>query len=775
MTEHRSLFLGIDLVPGRNLFRGFALALLALVLTACGGGNSGSNAVVATTSTTTPASAVTGATALAAAGTLNMSIVSAAVNSPPVLNFVVTNEAGVGMAGLTSADLRFAIAKLTPAANGGPATWQSYINSTVGGAVQAGQERSGAGFVYGTLVDRRDGTYTYTFATDIKNVNCPAPCADAEGKPLDISFQPGATHRITVEQANAAYPRSAGALDFVPSGAAGAKRDIVSNAACNQCHGQFTAHGSIIGANAQLCVTCHNGGTWVAGTPNTPVDFKIMVHKIHYNKASTTGGAGTALPSVVAGTPYKINGIDFSKVRYPQDVRNCTKCHDGTAGSAIQTAQGDNWKKEPSIEACGACHDNVYFSAKADAAKPYQTKAHSGGVQADNSACALCHAAGKFTDKKDIVVAHKFATTLVTATAKFKYNIISATPTTAGSKPVITFSVTDPTNADKPYDIKADKPFLSFAAGGPSRLFLSIGWNTTDINNDTSGQDYGQPVSIDLLNNAAVVAGATAGTYTVTSTTAIPAGQTGTLRVMMDGHPAGDVTTAGTFTDRLKVTSVFKDFVVTGTATARRLVVDVAKCNVCHGVLSLHGNNRTDEPGVCVVCHNPNATDRTQRITAGAVGEESIDFKTMIHGIHAGQASNGGFRTTGITIYGFGGSKNDFSTVVFPGKLSNCTACHTTASYQLTGTWETPTAKGILGTTVSTGASPTLSTDNLRNSPTAAVCSSCHDGALAKSHMQDAFNGAKFSVTQATITEENCSFCHGVGRANDVKTAHKVQ
>jgi OmcA/MtrC family decaheme c-type cytochrome len=256
---------------------------------------------------------------------------------------------------------------------------------------------------------------------------------------------------------------------------------------------------------------------------------------------------------------------------------------------------------------------------------------------------------------------------------------------------------------------------------------------------------------------------------------------------LIEGHPAGDVTTAGTFTDRLPVTSVFADFPITGTtATPRRLVVDIAKCNVCHGVLSLHGNNRTDEPGVCAVCHNPNATDAARRpttagvLTGGTDGklEESIDFKTMIHAIHAGQASKGGFRTTGITIYGFGGSVNDFSTVVFPGKLNNCTACHTASSYLLAGTWATPTASKILGTTVSSGASTTLSTDNLRISPTAAVCSSCHDSASANLHMRDAFNGGIFSATQATIAaaaEENCSFCHGSGRVLDVKTVHGVK
>ena len=775
MKMNRSLCKWIDLVPGcGNLFRGAAASLLVLALAGCGGGGSGGSTAAAGASAT-PGGTSTSTAALTASTALTTTINGVTINGAPVVNFTVTNQAGVGMAGLAATDLRFNIAKLVPGSNGGPSAWQNYINRANGGAVQGSQERSAAGYVFGTLTNHGGGSYTYTFATDITSATCPPPCTDADGNALDLSYQPGLTHRVTIQQANSAYPTSTGVLDFVPNGGTGIQRDIVATATCNECHNQLTAHGTRV--DTRLCVTCHNPGSWVAGTPNVPVDFKVMIHRIHYNDA------GAALPSVVAGTPYVINGTDFSTVTFPQDVRNCTKCHDGTAGSPIVTPQGDNWKTQPSMQACGACHDNVYFGTKPDPAKPYQTVAHPGGVMTDNSACALCHAAGKFTDNKDIVVAHSFPTRLVTAAAKFQYNIISVAPTTAGSKPVITFSVTDPTNANAPYDITTAP---AFTAGGNSSLTVKLGWSTSDFGNDNSGQAFGQPVSINLLGNAAVAAGAAPGTYTVTSAVAIPATQTGTMRVIMDGHPAGDVTTAGTFTDRLPVTSVFKDFAITGAVTPRRVVVDIAKCDVCHGVLSLHGNNRTDEPGVCVVCHNPNATDASQRPkTAGVLSggtdgklEESIDFRRMIHAIHAGQASNGGFRTTGISVYGFGGSVNDFSKVVFPGKLNNCATCHLGTSYQLTGTWASPTANGILGSTINAGASASDPTDDLRISPIAAVCSSCHDSAVAKLHMQDAGSGGNFSATQATLTatvSESCGLCHGVGAVFDVKAVHGVQ
>ena len=759
MNRHRTSSCWIDLPRKEDFFRGLAVGLLTLALAACGGGGGGG-------STTAPPP---GGNPPVAASALNISITGISVNSPPVVNFKVTDQSGVGVSGLVATDLRFNIAKLVPGANGGPSIWQNYINRVNAGAIEGSQERSAAGYAFGNLANNGNGGYTYTFATDITSVACPAPCTDADGKALDISYQPGLTHRVAIQQANSAYPKASGILDFVPGGGAGSARDIVANSTCNSCHDQLTVHGTRV--DTRFCVTCHNPGSWVAGAPNTTVDFKVMIHKIHYNNN------GAALPSVIAGTPYMIGNADFSSVVFTQDARNCTKCHDGTPGAANFTSQGDNWKTAPNMGACGSCHDDVYFGAQPDPTKPYQTKPHTGGIMTDSSACALCHAAGKFPDNKDIVLAHNFPDRFKAASAKFKYNILSVTPSTAGATPVVTFSVTDPTNADAPYDIKADPAFTA-TASGTSRLAVSIGWNTADIANAGSGANYGQPASIDALASSA--AGTTPGTYTVISPVAIPGGQTGTLRVTIDGHPAGDVTTPGTFTDRLQVTSAFKDAAISGSVSARRVVVDVAKCNVCHDVLSLHGNNRTDEPQVCAVCHNPNATDASRRPVGGGVDgklEESIDFKTMIHAIHAGQADQGGYRTKGITIYGFGGSVNDFSKVVFPGKLNDCSACHAGTSYQLRGTWDAPTANGILANTISTAADPADPTDNLRISPISAVCSSCHDTALAQRHMEDSFNGGVFSATQAAINAgapEACSFCHGAGKVLDVKTVHGV-
>jgi OmcA/MtrC family decaheme c-type cytochrome len=339
-------------------------------------------------------------------------------------------------------------------------------------------------------------------------------------------------------------------------------------------------------------------------------------------------------------------------------------------------------------------------------------------------------------------------------------------------------------------------------------MSLLIGWNTTDMNN--SGRSNAQPLSISLLSGGALAGSVTSngdGTYSVTSTTAIPADATGSGRVGFHARFTADVN-GDAVADRIQVKSVVKDFLITGASVvARRTVVDMAKCNQCHDQLSLHGGARTDEPQLCVMCHNPNATDVGRRPKTGGIPvaatmvdlkkEESIDFKTMIHGIHAsaetlydGSAGHG-FRKKGLVVYGFfsaPATQNpvDFSHVRFPGILQDCAACHAGTSYQLTGRWESPTSSGILGSTVDTAPSAvdaaTLTTglldqtDDLNISPTTAVCTSCHDDPDKQIHMAT-WGLANFSATQATIdsSTELCSLCHGPGSDLDVKTVHGVK
>lgn len=755
-----------------------------------------------------------GVASKSAATELTITITSASVNSAPVVNFSVVNEDAIPVAGLADSDLRFNIAKLIP---GTPTRWQSYLNRVSGGGVLGTQERVGTGYAYGTLVDHINGTYTYTFATDITSTTanpCPAPCTDADGNALDISYQPSVTHRIGIQQNNTELPKANATYDFVPAGGSvTSTREITSTAKCNECHNQLAAHGGGMRIDTKLCVTCHNPGSWM----NTPgniqtVDFPVMIHKIHH---------GDELPSVndaTNPTPYAIGTHDFSDVAFPQDIRNCTKCHDGTSGAANATANGDLWKNAPTKKACGACHDNVYFGLAS--ARLFETVSHmdlitnaGGTAVADpaDSTCTSCHATGQLAGS--VEEKHAYPGLVAAEAAKYEFNVLTVTNTVpctdpgnvpancTSSSPVITFSVTDPTNSDTRYNIKTD---TRISAGS---LSLMVGWNNSDENNTDSTSNPGQPITVSLVGSGAANAVANGDdTYTVSLATAtlgsgvtrrvIPYGITGSGRVSIYGRAAVDVD-ADTVVDRVPVRAGYTDFAITDTtAVARRTVVDINKCNQCHEHLSLHGESRTNEPGLCVICHNPSATDVNRRPKTGGIPnasgpdgktEESVDFKRMIHAIHAA-----GIREEGLVIYGYSSSPIAFGGLRFPGIVNDCLTCHVTpsgsnaGSYELAGNWQVPTASGILSSTVSAVPDATdagtyttfiaIQSDDLNITPTAAVCSSCHDGVVAKSHM--VLNGAFFDETQAFIagsgTLEACAICHGPGRIADVKTVHGV-
>ena len=149
--------------------------------------------------------------------------------------------------------------------------------------------------------------------------------------------------------------------------------------------------------------------------------------------------------------------------------------------------------------------------------------------------------------------------------------------------------------------------------------------------------------------------------------------------------------------------------------------------------------------------------------------EESLDFKTMVHGIHASR-----YRDEPLQIVGFRGFSThvyDEEQVQYPGDLQNCLSCHAD------GTYAVPLAASALGTTFDTGSVTSDPTDDRVITPASAVCSSCHDSAGARAHMEG--NGGNFDTTQAAINAglvvEQCEVCHGTGRSVDVGEVHALQ
>ncbi|MGD8228685.1 MAG: OmcA/MtrC family decaheme c-type cytochrome [Desulfobacteraceae bacterium] len=640
-------------------------------------------------------------------------------------------------------NVRFTLAKLMPPPGAGDSSfWQSYINENetkdVGDpgttpdpttTVQATYERANAaGGVFSALAT--PGQYRYRLSFNMNGGKGPIP----------VTYDVANTHRIAIQFPdnvdNATVEFEPNALPVTaPFPAVTTSRRIAVVANCNECHVRLGLHGGDR-VNLDYCVNCHNPGSTDANSGNV-VDFKVMIHKIHH---------GAELPSVEAGGQYTIWGYnnsehDYSTVEFPQDIRNCTKCH-------RNASESDNWKNVPNIEACGSCHDDVNFATGLN---------HIGGART-NPECAGCHPpSGTVQAVTEVHVIQEQV-----AAAQFQYNIISVSNAAPGVPgqfmvgpgefPVVRFSVTDPTSGDAPYDILNDPEFT--AGGGVSRLAILIGWfGSLDYTNTGSTVTPGLPISINPLAGAVDNLD---GTFTVASTVPIPAGVTGSGVVAIEGHPAAEsVPGSGTYDLRVPVTGVVQAVAITDPAPqSRRVVVDALNnCNNCHGLLSLHGNNRNNNTQLCVICHNANATDINRRpadpttTTDGKV-EEAIDFKYMIHSIHAGAAAEHGFRTEGIVVYGYGGTEHDFSHVRLPGEelnLLNCEGCHNS------GTNELPIDPNALPTTTSTEADIADPDDDVNITPTASVCSSCHDGiSPAKTHMAD--NGGLFDFRAFTTT-----------------------
>jgi cytochrome c len=70
------------------------------------------------------------------------------------------------------------------------------------------------------------------------------------------------------------------------------------------------------------------------------------------------------------------------------------------------------------------------------------------------------------------------------------------------------------------------------------------------------------------------------------------------------------------------------------------------------------------------------------------------------------------------------------------------------------------------------GVDPASYADDLMISPTASVCSACHDSSVAKIHMEQ--NGADFAATESSINTEACAICHGPGRVADLAVVHEL-
>jgi OmcA/MtrC family decaheme c-type cytochrome len=439
-------------------------------------------------------------------------------------------------------------------------------------------------------------------------------------------------------------------------------RSVVTTDACNQCHNPLIGHGGSR-IKVELCIMCHTPQTINPDTQLTQ-DMKVLIHKIHM---------GSNLPSVKAGTPYRIwhrgQWSDFSTVVFPQDVRNCTTCH------ATGATQADNWKTNPSAAACGSCHDDVNFATGAN---------HLDLPQIDDNQCKNCHTSKATLDFDASIPGAHLIPENSASLPGLVTKIVKVDGTTPGSAPTVTFSVMD--KANNPVDISKI-----------TSIRVVLGGSNTDYQTGAGGIRVSEDPSKTPGSN---------GMYAYTMAHKIPDAAAGSYTVSVEARNSVTVLPgtmkATTATDAAKPVEYY--FSVDKSAVApRREVVATDKCTSCHMNLSfVHGGTR-NAVQECTICHNPTLTDGTSN--------QSVNLAWQIHSIHRGQNL--------ANPYVLG--KTNYQDVRFPGDLRDCNTCHMSGTYLV----ENVGAKAMV-------ASPGGFTQT--TPPISAACQGCHDDLATASH-----------------------------------------
>jgi len=193
-------------------------------------------------------------------------------------------------------------------------------------------------------------------------------------------------------------------------------RTIVDGERCGVCHGEFSKDFSVHGNlrnQIEYCEICHNAtqsdaarrrrdpAAVAAGELTEPIDFKVMIHKIH------RGQDLVQEPYVVYGfgpAPLGYTKHDFGELRFSGDLRDCAACHveDSqllppypstampTSRTMLDPQTGDPVPADPDHIApitavCTSCHDSDAASAHAE------TNTATDGIEA----CLVCHQEGR--------------------------------------------------------------------------------------------------------------------------------------------------------------------------------------------------------------------------------------------------------------------------------------------------------------------------------------------------------------------------------------------
>lgn len=677
-------------------------------------------------------------------------------NAPrPVVQFTVKNRKGQAVKNVPVTHFGgISLLQLVPgvptmAGNGlGNDLWVSHISNCA--TCTASTENA----TTTSLVDHADGAYTYTFAKDVVN---PTPY-DGGMAVAGVAFDAMAVHRFALRLGDPAndvagvrvnsYRPVDVTFDYVPATGANVdgQNDKVNTANCLTCHTQFRAGALNIGGapafhggqryDVRYCVVCHNGqrkfsGSAIGGNAVIPepaidvngnmtpppgrttvsvvrgeavIDLPVFIHKIH-------SGENLFLKGEYAAVGGEINEFNF-----PQDIRNCTKCHSNAA-------KADNWKLRPSRKACNSCHDQVNY-VTGQGHGPLNIAAPN-----DNT-CALCHDATFIANKHRAIAPPDPGNSFLVmggnsnTNASFigntqnapdggrliTYDLNSVTVTDAGTGvyPVVSFRFKE---ADAGVVFNTFGPSTELIDGFVGSPSVYCVWampqdgisQPADFNASMSGYLRNIWNGTATGSGSGMMAGPDVqGFYTVTlvggrvppSATMLTCGLgysyslSSAMPLTQIDHPEFPYTatnkTGGLALPARNVWKVASGFTgrrgATASSSQTGQIVSSARCSNCHNELGVtpnyHAGQRNDA-ATCSFCHTPNRTS-----SAWAAGSGSF-----IHAIHAAKLRKTPFNWHAVAATEDHPFVTGFWGVEYPGRLNACESCHNPGMYDFSAAW----------------------------------------------------------------------------------------
>lgn len=634
----------------------------------------------------------------------------------------------------------------------------------------------------------------------------------------------------------------------------GFKRDLNPNETLPTVNG-FHGGGRV---EAPFCNTCHN-----PDRTNQAALSGVFVHRLHgaHNLVGNPDGGVPvdAFHGLQVGYPQDIRSCDTchgGAANGAQATNNptlavCGSCHNGVDF------------------ATGSTLPNCTNPATRDADHRFVPCKHQGGPQANSAQCAQCHGgpsslkpialshlavlppdplAVQPAQRADggwgtpdggpgsanVNAAYIAAAGDVPPGAAATTYDVKEVKVVAG-KPQMVFKLKQSINGAAPVDVD----FGTYAAGtnvelipgfvgGPSAYFafsvpqdgilapadfnasascyLKNAWNGTALTGtgactlsakDSLGYYTVEMTNVNIPATAKMLTGGLGYTYNITSARPL-------TQVNLPAYPYVPQTATGGGIGGLIVAApnVWK---VATTYTARRPIVETARCNTCHAQLGVgptfHAGQRNDGP-TCTFCHTPNRT------SAGW----AANSKDMIHSIHGGRV-----RTVEFNWHAISEDEN-FSEVEFPSNVNNCQACHAAGTYDFTLASTVAALPNMLPSTagqgkynndlvtnptgwftispyviadnvfdygagfsfnVTTGVATPAAATTLVKTPITAACSACHDADATIGHMEamgGAFYKPRSSLSRypaVSANWEQCLICHGPGTIAPITLMHK--